>query len=152
MTLHRRAAMGLPLLALARCAAPPPPPAALELIVTCAAAQNPDTAGRPAPVAVKLFFLTASAKFERADVFALTEREKATLGEDSMGSEEFVVRPGETRTLERKPKPGVQFIGAAVLFRDIDRATWRAVAPIAASGLTKLKLDIAGISVKLGAA
>ncbi len=128
---------------------PPPPPAALDLTIKCAADQNPDTAGQPAPVAIKLFFLTASAKFERADVFALTEREPATLGEDAAGSEEFVLRPGETRDIARMPKAGVQFLGVAVLFRDIDHAAWRAVQPIAANGTTKLQLDITGIRATL---
>ncbi len=131
---------------------PPPPPASLDLAIRCAADQNPDIAGQPAPVAIKLFFLNASAKFERADVFALMERERATLGEDMAGSEEFVLRPGETRAIARMPKSGVQFLGVAVLFRDIDRADWRAVQPVAATGPTKLQLDITGIRAMLAPA
>ena len=123
---------------------PPPTPATLDLAIKCATDQNPDTAGQPAPVAIKLFYLTASAKFERADVFALMERERATLGEDTAGSEEFVLRPGETRDIARMPKAGVQFLGVAVLFRDIDNAAWRAIQPVAAHGPTKLQLDITG--------
>jgi type VI secretion system protein VasD len=100
-------------------------------------------------VAIRLFYLTATAKFERADVFALTEHERATLGEDSAGSEEFVLRPGESRSITRTPKSGVQFLGAAVLFRDIDSATWRMVQPVAASGPTHLRLAITGIKATL---
>lgn len=134
---------------LARCAPPPPPPAILELVIKAGADQNPDGAGHFAPVAVRLFYLNASARFERADVFALTERERATLAEDSAGSEEFVLRPGETRTVTREPKKGVQMLGTAVLFRDIDHAAWRAVAPVAASGPTRLVLTIAGLKATL---
>lgn len=139
----------LALLPLAACGPTPPPPAVLDLSIAAGPDQNPDVTGRPAPVAVRVFYLAASAKFERADVFALTEREAATLGADSMGSEEFVLRPGETRAINRMPKSGVQFLGVAVLFRDIDRARWRAVAPVAASGPTKLQLATAGIRVTL---
>ena len=57
----------------------------------------------------------------------------------SQGSEEFVLRPGETRTIDREPKKGVQMLGVTVLFRDIDHATWRALAPVAASGTTRLR-------------
>lgn len=145
--MNRRAFVAL--LPLAACGPKPVPPAVLDLTIAAGPDQNPDNAGRPAPVAVRVFYLAATAKFERADVFALTEREAATLGADSMGSEEFVLRPGETRALNRMPKAGVQFLGVAVLFRDIDRAQWRAVAPVAASGPTALRLTLANIRATL---
>jgi type VI secretion system protein VasD len=137
------------LLLVARCAAPPPPPATLALEIACGPGTNPDPSGQPLPVAIRLFQLNASAKFERADVFALTERERATLGEDDAGSEEVVLRPGETRTLDRELKKGVQFVGVAVLFRDIDRATWRAVQPVTSSGPNRLKLTVDGTTATL---
>ncbi|WP_158745850.1 type VI secretion system lipoprotein TssJ [Acidisphaera sp. L21] len=147
---RRRTILLLPALLLTRCGPPPPPPPpALKLSILCGADQNPDASGRPSPAAIRLYFLNASAKFERADVFALTERERATLGEDDAGSEEFVLRAGETRMIDRVPKSGVQFLGVTVLFRDIDHATWRAVAPIAASGPTNLELTTAGIVATL---
>ncbi len=133
---------------------PPPPPAPPLLTLTIKAGpdQNPDSSGHPTPVAIRLFLLNGTAKFERADVFALSERERATLGDDTAGSEEFVVRPGETRMIEREPKKGVQFLGVAVMFRDIDQATWRAIAPIAASGRTRLVLTTGGLKTTLAPA
>jgi len=145
-----RCLMVLGVLALSGCGEKPPPPPELTLAIAAGKDQNPDTVGHPTPVAIRLFYLTATAKFERADVFALTEREKATLGEDSAGSEEFVLAPGETRSLVRTPKPGVQFLGVAVLFRDIDRAAWRSVRPVAAHGPTRLALSIDGLKATLG--
>jgi len=115
----RRGLLALPA-ALAACAAPPPPPPpppVLELTIAAGADQNPDQSGHPAPVAVRLYQLAATGRFERADVFALTEREAQTLAEQSLGSEELILRPGETRTVTRELKPGVQFLGVAVLFR-----------------------------------
>jgi len=146
--MRRRPLLFLPALALAHCAGPKPPPA-VELAVSGAANQNPDSAGRAAPVAVKIFKLTATAKFERADVFALTEREAATLGADSVGSEEFVIAPGENRTISRELPPTARFVGAVALFRDIDHSTWRGVVPIAGSGLTKLRLTLDGTTLSL---
>ena len=98
---------------------------------------NPNPAGTPVSVAVRLYSLDASGRFESADVYALMDRERQTLGDESAGSEEVVVRPGETRKVTLSPKPGVRYLGVAVLFREIDRAQWRAIAPIAASGLTQ---------------
>jgi type VI secretion system protein VasD len=144
----RRALLGLFALVV-MAAAPPPPPAVLTLTIIAGSDQNPDPAGRPAPVAVRLFELNGTAKFERADVFALTEHEQQTLGEEGQGSEEFVLRPGETRTITRELKKGVQFIGVAVLFRDIDRSRWRAIAQVGVSGPTRLALRINGLSAVL---
>lgn len=140
--LTRRAALGS-LLALGACAAPPPPPAVVTLEVEGGADQNPDPNGRPSPVALQVFLLNATAKFERADWTALTEREQATLGADSAGSEQFVIAPGEKRTIVREPRAGVQAIGLVALFRDVDAgARWRAVLPIATSGPTKIKVRL----------
>lgn len=145
----RRAVLGVFALLATRCSSAPPPPAVLTLTVIGGSDQNPDASGRPAPVAVRLFELNGTAKFERADVFALTEREQQTLDGDSQGSEEFLVAPGETRTITRELKKGVQFLGVAVLYRDIDRARWRADAPVPASGPTKLTLRINGVNATL---
>ena len=60
-------------------------------------------------VASHCVLLNGTAKFERADVFALTEHEQQTLGDESQGSEEFVLRPGETRTVTRELKKGGLF-------------------------------------------
>jgi type VI secretion system protein VasD len=128
---------------------PPPKPATLSLAITCGADQNPDAAGQPEPLAMRLYLLTDQAKFEHADFFALTEREHATLGDDVVASEELLMRPGEMRSIERTPKPGVQALGVAALFRDIDHATWRAIQPIAATGPTRLRLATAGLGISL---
>ncbi len=62
------------------------------------------------------------------------------------------MRPGETRTVTRELKPGVQLIGVVVLFRDIDHAQWRAVAPVGISGPTRLILRTSSLGVTLAAA
>ncbi|HEY8290185.1 MAG TPA: type VI secretion system lipoprotein TssJ, partial [Acetobacteraceae bacterium] len=69
-------------LALTQCAPPPKPPAVLTLKMNGSADQNPDINGKASPVAVRIYQLTATAKFERGDVFALTEHEQQTLGSD----------------------------------------------------------------------
>ena len=128
---------------------PPPPPAVLKLTVHAGKTQNPEQNGQPAPVSIHLYQLTATGAFEGADVFALSEHEAATLGADLLQSEAFNFAPGETRRFERVLKPGAQFLGVAVFFRDIDRAKWRAFAPLAASGPTSLTLTTSVLQVTL---
>ena len=146
--IHRRLLLALPAILAARCSSAEEP-AVLTFTVLGRADQNPDRAGQPATVAVKLFQLKSNTAFERADVFAVIEREQQTLGADSLGSEQFVIRPGETRTVTRELKPGAQFIGTVVLFRDIDRARWRGVAPVAASGPSRRTLTISRLTAAL---
>jgi type VI secretion system protein VasD len=138
----------LPLLAFG-CAAPPPPPPELDLAITAGADQNPDAAGHASPVKIFIYQLASGAKFERADVFALTERDKATLGEDLLASDAIVVAPGEQRSVKKQLKTGTQVLGVVVLFRDIDHATWRQMAKVAVSGTTALKLTTKGITATL---
>lgn len=121
----------------------PPPPAVVTIEVEGTAGQNADAGGQGRPVALQVYLLNATARFERADVFALTERDRDTLGPDSAGSEQFVIGPRERRTITREPRAGVQAIGFVALFRDVDTgARWRAVVPIATSGPTRLRVRL----------
>jgi type VI secretion system protein VasD len=130
----------------------PPPPPVVDLTVKASPDLNRNQAGTPLSVAARLYMLNDRARFATADAYGLMERDRTVLGEDRAGSEEIVVRPGETRKITLMPKPGVRFLGVAVLFHDIDRAQWRAIAPIAASGTTRLVLAIGGDKAELVAA
>jgi type VI secretion system protein VasD len=138
-----------PALALAYCAPGPKPPAVLTLTMIGSADQNPDISGKAQPVAVRIYQLAATAKFERGDVFALTEHEQETLGQDDAGSQEFVLSPGETQTRTFGLKSGVQAVGIIVLYRDIDHAKWRADTNVATSGSTKLTLNVDKLAITL---
>ncbi len=128
---------------------PPPPPAVLTLTLVGGKDQNPDAGGHPVSVAVHLYQLTSPARFERADVFSLLEKDKETLADDLAASETVLLPAGQTMSITRPLKPGVQVLGAAVAFRDIDAATWRVSAPTKPSGPTVLELRTAGIKATL---
>lgn len=147
---HRRFLLGAvpAALLLQACAGPPAPPM-VDLTIRASTDINPNTMGTPVSVAVRLYSLIARSRFESADVFSLMQREAQVLGPESIGMEEVLIRPGETRKVILTPKLGVRFIGIAVMFRDIDRAQWRLVAPIAESGQTKLALALRGITATL---
>ena len=99
--IRRRSLLLLPALAaplaLLQCAPAPKPPAVLTLTMIGSADQNPSLAGKPAPVAVRIYQLTATAKFERGDVFALTEHEQQTLGRTMPGHRNSCSRPARPR-------------------------------------------------------
>jgi type VI secretion system protein VasD len=132
--------------------APPPPPKPPPVVIinlTGGADQNPDVNGVPSPVAVRIIQLTATNTFERADVFALIDHQQQTLGADQAGSQEFVLAPSEQRSITIDPKPGVTAIGVAALYRAIDDSQWRADAPVATNGPTKLAATIGKLTVTL---
>jgi type VI secretion system protein VasD len=126
-----------------------PAPAVVDLTLTAGRDLNQDTAGTPRSVAVRLYGLTSRARFSSADAYALMDRDKTVLGDEGSVIEQIVIKPGETRKLTLLPKPGVRYIGAAVLFQDIDRARWRAVAQIAPEGVTRLALVLGSKSAQL---
>ncbi len=147
--MHRRHLVLGSLAALAGCATPPPPPASLMLTIKGGADQNPDPGGHPASVAVRIIQLGSTAKFVRADVFALMNKEKLTLGADDLGSEEVLVSPGQTVTVSHPLKAGTNALGIVVLFRDIDHATWRLTDAVPTTGEVKLTLTTAGLVARL---
>lgn len=136
----RRALIGASALAsLQGCGGAPPPPS-VALTVKAAADVNADASGTPLPVAVRVFALASSGRFSAADAYSLMDRESAVLGDEGKRVEALSLRPGETKTLTMVMKPDVRYLGVAALYHDIDRARWRALAPIAPSGLTALVL------------
>ncbi len=128
---------------------PPKPPPVVMIELSGSADQNPDVNGAASPVAVRIIQLVETGSFERADVFALMDHEQQTLGSEEAGSQELVLAPSEHRSIKIDPKPGVTAIGVAALYRAIDDAQWRADAPVAPNGVTKLVATIGKLTVTL---
>jgi type VI secretion system protein VasD len=147
LLLTRRTALLSPLLLLTRCGSAPPPPPVLDLTIQAGRDQNPDPSGQSTAVAIRIYQLASADSFNRADVFALIDRPAETLGADGLGSDEFLLAPGERRQITRDLKPGTRVVGAIALFRQIDQATWRVSAPAEASGATRLVLSTAGLKL-----
>jgi len=137
-------------LALSSCGTPPPPPV-LTLNILGSLGQNPDPNGHGTTVAVRLYQLAATGRFQSTDVYSLMGQEAAVLGSDEMGmSEQFLVAPGASLTETRALKPMVTSVGLAVLFRDINHSAWKLVAPVAANGPSVVTLRITGLTATLG--
>lgn len=141
-------------LALAGCGAPPPkPPATLALTIQGSTTQNPDPSGTAEPVAVRIYPLAATGKFQSADPYTLMGSATALLGADLAGpSDQTIVPPGKTVQIDRKLPPNAQALGIVVLFRAIDKAEWRLVAPLAPHAANTLNLRIEGVAAKLAPA
>jgi len=139
----------LPLAALTACGPKVEPPAVLTLTIQGSADQNPTPAGTAQPLEIRVYQLGSTSAFDRAVFFALTNQEQVTLGATDLGSDTYVIAPGATKTIVTQLKPGVQEIGVVALFQQIGTATWRAHAPAAPHGPTKLMLKISKLAISL---
>lgn len=137
-------------LALAGCSAPPPPPPVLTLSIVGSAGQNPDPSGAGTTVAVRVYQLAATGKFQGTDVYTLSGSESAALGTDELGgSTQYLIAPGQVQNQTLNLPPGVNFIGIAVMFREINQSTWKLTAPVAAHGPTAITVQIKGLTASL---
>jgi type VI secretion system protein VasD len=139
------------ILSLTACGAkPPPPPPVLTLNIIGSAGQNPDATGHGAPVAVQLYQLASTGKFQSADVYSLMGSEAATLGTDEMGpSTQYLLAPGAKLSETIALKPTVTNIGITVLFAQINKSTWKLTAPVAANGPSVVTVQITGLTATL---
>jgi type VI secretion system protein VasD len=135
--------------------APPPPPVvppavppAITIVapveakitapmtVAASADANPDAAGRPSPIVVRVYQLKTDATFTTAEFFALFDEEQKVLGQELISRDEFVLAPAERRTIEVALAGETRFVGAIAAFRDIRNSQWRMLLPTPKKGLT----------------
>ena len=142
------------LFALAACqAAPPPtPPTVVNLTVAAGPTINPDPQGRPTPVLVRVYELTAPSAFQQADFFQLLERDGETLGTDLAGRDELTVTPGGSAALTIDFGPQSRFLGVLVAYRDIDNAQWRAVTAVTQNATSAVSVSLDGLNTQIGGA
>jgi type VI secretion system protein VasD len=119
-------------IALASCKTVPVKPskeAKAKVALSAAADVNPDAAGKPSPVVVRVYQLKGDAAFSGADFFALFDDEMKVLGPELIGREEYVLTPSEKRTVELAVLKTAKYVGVIAAFRDIRNSQWRVVVP-----------------------
>lgn len=131
----------------ARDKAPDPSPVALSLSASTDA--NPDRNDRPSPVLVRVYELRSPGTFETADFFAMLEQDQAVLGGEMVNSWEFQLDPGESTALDATFQASSGFIGVFAAYRDIERAQWRAVAPIRAGRENEMAVTVDRLTVSI---
>jgi type VI secretion system protein VasD len=97
--------------------------------LSAAADINPDAAGKPSPVIVRVYQLKGDGAFSGADFFALFDDDMKVLGPELIGREEYVLTPSEKRTVELAVPKTAKFVGVIAAFRDIRNSQWRVIVP-----------------------
>lgn len=111
----------------------PKEPPRLELEVNARPGVNPDDQGRAEPIVVRVYALKNDSAFKQADFFTLQNRDKTVLADDLVKRDEFLLRPGEHRTIVRLADLSTTSIGVLAAFRDLPNSVWRAVYPMPAA-------------------
>lgn len=97
----------------------------LVLEIEASAAANPDASLRPSPIKVRIYELKDAGTFADVDYFSLETADKITLAADMLSKEEFILRPGEKRRIERKSHAQTTAIGVIAGYRDLPNTVWR---------------------------
>jgi len=127
---------------------PPKPPPKLVITIAASARLNPDLKGRSSPVVVRVYELKSANQFSSADFMTLFDQDKTVLANDIVTREEFVMRPGETKAINKLLTPETQAIGVMVAFRDLNRAKWRALATLTPGKDNTVSVEFEDVSVK----
>lgn len=125
----------------------PPPPTLVQLTLQAGPDINPAATGEARPVVVRIYRLGGLGAFLESDFFSLEADAAGTLGRDLVGEEALSVAPGSVQRLEREFEPEARHLGIVAAFREIDRASWRAHAPVPPNQTTRLVALIEGDQV-----
>ena len=120
----------MPQLPQAAPAPPPLPPFQARLSLSASADVNPDAAGRPSPVVVRIYQLKDDAAFTAAEFFPLFDEEQKILsGPQLISRREIVMAPGARQTIDFEIALDAKFVGVVAAFRDIRNSQWRVIVP-----------------------
>ena len=129
------------------CASAPPepvvvPPTLLNLQISATPNTNPDGFGKAQPVLLRIYELREQSNFSGADFFSVFDKEQATLAADLVKKQEFLLTPGENKSLSFETAADTRFIGIFSAFRLLDTAQWRVIAPLVLHQNNVVKLSI----------
>jgi type VI secretion system protein VasD len=86
---------------------------------------NPDIHGKAAPVVARLYELSDRAEFDKADFFALYEKDTQLLAAAIVKRGEIELQPNQSQRIDRVLDEKTKFIAVIAAFRDIEKARWR---------------------------
>ena len=95
--------------------------------ITASADINPDIAGRPSSVIVRIYQLTNKINFEDSSYDALFESNHNALGTEYITLDEYLIDPNSSKEVELKISENAKYIGVVVGYRSTNMVTWRTV-------------------------
>ena len=106
------------------------PPALIDMRLVASQDLNPDHAGRPSPMVIKLIELSSTENFNEANFFDLYANAPAALGNDIVAEEEFILRPSTSRYLKLQIQPDSRYIAIIGGYQQLENANWKFIHPV----------------------
>jgi len=106
----------------------------IDITLKAAEDVNVDQSGTPTPVVVRFYELTDIQNFRKVDFASLYNNEQASVGKHIVKRDEFELKPGEEREIDRVAKRNTRYIGILAAYNDVDNAKWRAIISIQKDG------------------
>jgi len=128
----------------AGCAKEPPAPTTVTLEITAAEDMNGG-----APTRLSVYYLNAESLFAKEDFFALTDAPGATLGNDLVERDQYLLSPGDTITDTKSFDAAVPIIGAVAAFRNVDQPGWRTLGQLEPRAANAVQVTLSGSTVTL---
>lgn len=119
----------------------------VKLIVSANHNINPDSAGDPAPVMLRLYELTTDQAFDDADFIRLYEQDSAALGDSLVRRRQLSgVAPGEQVEHQLVLDASTRYVGLLAEFYQYERAAYKVLIPITANNVFKdvIKVQLSG--------
>jgi len=128
----------------------PKEPVRINMVVSATNTVNPDDAGRPLSVVVRIYQLKDKGRLETADYNSLVKSD-SILAEDIVEHLELVIQPGSQETRDIKANPMANYIGAVALFRKPSGDGWRKTLPIRGKAM-KINLSLREQAIEITSA
>jgi len=132
---------------LAGCGDSTPDPTTMTLTITTTKNLNPNSAGDPAPVVLRVYELKASSTFDGAEFSELFYDDRKTLGGDMLDRHEYEIAPAKSIDKAETISGDTKYVGFIAGYRDISKATWRAKVPIEAETDNPITVTVDALSM-----
>jgi type VI secretion system protein VasD len=106
------------------------------LTVAAAPDVNPNSAGRPSPVVVRIYQLRTDTLFRAADFGKLYSEDQTILGQDLVRRDDYTLMPLEQRTVEVELPDQARVVCALAAYQSISTAEWFACGNLPANMVT----------------
>ncbi|MGQ9366168.1 type VI secretion system lipoprotein TssJ [Azospirillum sp. ST 5-10] len=126
-----------------------PDPTAVSISVTASDQINPNSAGTPSPVVVRIYELSQPDVFKTADFFDIYDNDQQSLKGTMLGRTEVELLPGKTNKVDHEVSPTTRYLGVLAAFRELDGATWRALTNVVPEATNQYVVTVGTSSVNI---
>ena len=109
---------------------PPAKPTIITLEIEASKDINLDAEGHASPLALRIYELKSFSVFNNIDFISLYKKDESVLGPDLVRKQEFILEPGQKKTVRFEASNDARALGAFAVLRDYEKAEWRGVAGI----------------------